>query len=97
MSCPIDPNYVALRFSWWIEVFTAHPSCIYYFGPFDSQREADLAQDGYLEDLRSEGAHIVSVRSQLCQPRKLTIYENELTIHDLEFSPLTFFEGLVIR
>jgi hypothetical protein len=47
--------------------------------------------------LRNEGAQIVSVRSQLCQPRKLTIYENELTIHDLEFSPLTFFEGLVIR
>jgi Domain of unknown function (DUF1816) len=97
MSCPIDPNYVALRFSWWIEVFTAHPSCIYYFGPFISQKEADLAQEGYLEDLRSEGARIVSVRTQLCQPRKLTIYENELTIHDLEFSPLTFFEGLVIR
>ena len=97
MSCPIDPNYVALRFSWWIEVFTAHPSCIYYFGPFDNQKEADSAQDGYLEDLRCEGAHIVSVRSQLCQPRKLTIYENELTIHDFEFSPLTFFEGLVVR
>ena len=97
MSCPIDPNYVTLRFSWWIEVFTAHPSCIYYFGPFTNQKEADSAQDGYLEDLRNEGAHIVSVRTQLCQPRKLTIYENELTIHDLEFSPLTFFQGLVIR
>jgi Domain of unknown function (DUF1816) len=97
MSCPIDPNYAVLRFSWWIEVFTAHPSCIYYFGPFENPTEAHSAQQGYLEDLRNEGAHIVSVRVQLCQPRKLTIYENELTINDLEFSPLTFFEGLVIR
>jgi hypothetical protein len=90
MSCPIDPNYVALRFSWWIEVFTAHPSCIYYFGPFKNPTEANMAQDGYLEDLRSEGAHLVSIRTNLCQPRKLTI-------HDLEFGPLTFFEGLVVR
>jgi hypothetical protein len=97
MSCPIDPNYVTLRFSWWIEVFTAHPSCIYYFGPFETQAEANADKEGYLDDLRNKGAHIVSIRAHLCQPRKLTINENELTIHDLEFSPLIFFEGLVVR
>lgn len=97
MSCPIDPNYVALRFSWWIEVFTTQPICIYYFGPFDNPSEANAAQDGYLQDLKREGANIVSVRTHLCQPRKLTIYENELTIHDLEFGPLTFFEAIVMR
>jgi Domain of unknown function (DUF1816) len=88
MTLPIDSNYEALRLSWWIEVFTAHPLCIYYFGPFETEREAQLAQEGHLEDLRAEGSDIISMRTSFSQPRRLTIYEDELTIHGLDLVPL---------
>jgi Domain of unknown function (DUF1816) len=92
MILPIDSNYEALRLSWWIEVFTAHPLCIYYFGPFETEREAQLAQEGHLEDLRAEGADIISMRTSFSQPQRLTIYEDELTIHNLEWVPFSLNE-----
>jgi hypothetical protein len=97
MTIPIDPNYEALRLSWWIEVFTAHPLCIYYFGPFETKQEAQVAQEGHLEDLRSEGAEIMSMQTSFSQPRRLTIYEDELTNYDLELVPLFLFEELALR
>ncbi len=97
MTIPIDPNYEALRLSWWIEVFTAHPLCIYYFGPFETKQEAQVAQEGHLEDLRAEGADIISMHTSFSQPRRLTIYEDELTIQDLELVPLSLFGGFALR
>jgi hypothetical protein len=97
MTLPTDPNYEALRLNWWIEVFTAHPLCIYYFGPFEHQAEAKVAQAGHLEDLRQEGAEIISVSTHFCQPRRLTIEEHELTIRDLAIGPLTFFDVLALH
>ena len=37
---------------WWLEIITKEPYCIYYFGPFDSLKEAQLEQGGYIEDLK---------------------------------------------
>ncbi|MEO1298349.1 MAG: DUF1816 domain-containing protein [Cyanobacteria bacterium J06636_16] len=42
--------------AWWVEVKTVDPMCIYYFGPFESEGEAELAKKGYVEDLELEGA-----------------------------------------
>ncbi|MGB8702038.1 MAG: DUF1816 domain-containing protein [Thermosynechococcaceae cyanobacterium] len=82
---------------WWLEVGTDHPLCIYYFGPFTNQAEAEAAKDEHLNDIRHEHADIVYAKCKFCQPRKLTIYEYELTMHDLELCPPTFFEALVMR
>jgi hypothetical protein len=62
---------------WWVEIVTKTPHCTYYFGPFDSAREADLTQPGYVEDLEQEGAKGISVRISQCQPEILTICEEE--------------------
>ncbi|MFB2893234.1 DUF1816 domain-containing protein [Aerosakkonemataceae cyanobacterium BLCC-F50] len=59
--------------SWWLEIVTKNPSCIYYFGPFDSLREAELEKGGYIEDLRQEQAEIIDTRIKFLNPLQLTI------------------------
>lgn len=59
--------------SWWLEIVTKKPSCIYYFGPFDSLREAELEKGGYIEDLRQEQAEIIDTRIKFLNPLQLTI------------------------
>jgi hypothetical protein len=63
--------------AWWVKIVTETPQCTYYFGPFDSAREADLAQAGYIEDLEGEGAKGIAVQILQDEPKILTIYEDE--------------------
>ena len=63
---------------WWIEIRTANPSCIYYFGAFESFTAAALSQYGYILDLLTESAKILSAEIKQCQPEHLTVViENE--------------------
>jgi hypothetical protein len=62
---------------WWIEIITLNPSCVYYFGPFISFKEAKFSQNGYLEDLKEEKAIIVTVEIKQRQPKTLTIFVEE--------------------
>jgi Domain of unknown function (DUF1816) len=64
---------------WWVEIVTDLPRCTYYFGPFDSDKEASSHTPGYLEDLEGEGAKRVSIRIQKCQPAEITICESEVS------------------
>lgn len=75
---------------WWLEVGTANPPCINYYGPYNNQVEADAAK----QDSEQESKNIYSY-SRSCQPRQRTIKEQELTIQDLEGCPPTFFEALL--
>jgi hypothetical protein len=59
--------------AWWVEIATYQPRCIYFFGPFDTENEAQAAQSAYIEDLHSEGASGISVKIKYCQPISLTI------------------------
>ncbi|MGK7875690.1 MAG: DUF1816 domain-containing protein [Xenococcaceae cyanobacterium] len=59
---------------WWVEISTAQPRCTYYFGPFDSAKEAQFYQPGYIEDLQEEGAEGIIVQIKQCQPKILTIF-----------------------
>lgn len=61
----------------WIEINTDNPRCTYYFGPFLSKNEARLAEPGYIEDLKEEGAKGISVSIKRFKPQELTIF-NEL-------------------
>lgn len=81
--------------AWWLEVGTLNPFCVYYFGPFELEQEVAQSKQGYLQDLRNEQSIIIFARSNFCQPRQLTIYEHEITIQDLELTPVHFFEALV--
>ena len=58
---------------WWLEIKTAQPYCIYYFGPFASPQEARLHQAGYVEELVEEQAEKITIQLKKCQPKELTI------------------------
>ena len=58
---------------WWLEITTAKPHCIYWFGPFASPQEANLYQFGYVEDLVEEQAEGITIKLKQCQPKELTI------------------------
>ncbi|MDJ0701797.1 MAG: DUF1816 domain-containing protein [Leptolyngbyaceae cyanobacterium MO_188.B28] len=61
---------------WWVEISTDSPKCVYYFGPFVDQAEADSAKRGYIEDLEREGAQQIRVDVKRCKtPTELTIYD----------------------
>jgi hypothetical protein len=64
--------------SYWLKITTKVPQCIYYFGPFDSSREAKMLQAGYIEDLMEEEAQGIHVElEQRDMPTELTICEDE--------------------
>ena len=58
---------------WWLEIKTAKPDCIYYFGPFANPQEARLHQADYVEELVEEQAEGISIKLKQCQPKELTI------------------------
>jgi Domain of unknown function (DUF1816) len=66
-----------LNSHWWIKIYTSKPSCIYYFGPFDSKKEAKIHQHGYVEDLAREKAQGITVETKLILnlPKSLTIFK----------------------
>ncbi len=63
--------------AWWVKVETQRPHCIYYFGPFLTPAEADKEKDGYIEDLKAEGAEGFDVQVVRCRPDNLTIAIDE--------------------
>lgn len=75
---------------WWLEIGATNPLCINFYGPFESQAEAEVARRK-----SDEGSKNIYSCSRLCQPRKRTIKENELTMQDLQGCPPTFFEALL--
>ena len=62
----------AQEFGWWIEILTNKPMYMYYFGFFNSYWEAEFSKNGYIEDLQKEGAEIVNIKIEKCQPKQLT-------------------------
>ncbi len=63
--------------AWWVEIVTKKPDCTYYFGPFASHREAQISQLGYIEDLERERPQLIAIAIKQCQPKELTIFEDE--------------------
>ena len=60
--------------SWWIKITTAEPNCIYYFGPFESEKEATQHQAGFIEDLQQENAQQITASIQRSSaPEQLTV------------------------
>ncbi len=64
-----------LGLAYWVEIITTSPSCTYYFGPFLNKKDAEIDKDGYIEDLKDEGAKGISVIIKRCKPRNLTIFD----------------------
>ncbi len=62
---------------WWVRIETESPNCTYYFGPFESQDEAQANHKDYLYDLHGEGAQGIRYVIEQCYPRQLTIVRGE--------------------
>lgn len=88
-STSFELNKKTEKFDWWIEICTANPLCIYYFGAFDSYQDALLAKDGYIQDLKQEEAELSAVRIKQCKPTQLTIFDEELKVRDLRIIETT--------
>lgn len=71
-----------LGLAWWLEIVTERPECTYYFGPFVSAKEAEVASSGYLEDLQQEGVQGIAFEIKQCQPGLLTIEPEEVQVSD---------------
>lgn len=78
---------------WWLEVKTSEPACTYYFGPFDIEQEAQLQQQGYIDDLQQEGSKVFSVKAIALStpPQQLTVYEEGMD--DQAPDPAPVFSG----
>jgi hypothetical protein len=63
--------------AYWVEIKTDYPRCTYYFGPFLAKDEAEVAQAGYEEDLKTEGAQGIKLQIKRCKPKDLTIFEEK--------------------
>ena len=66
-------EYGVHEFGWWIEILTAKPMYIYYFGVFNTYWEAEWSKSGYVKDLEKEGHEIVNIEIEKCQPKQLTV------------------------
>jgi hypothetical protein len=62
--------------AWWIEIVTETPRCTYYFGPFFTKKEAEIAKSGYIDDLEQEGAQGIAFLVKRCKPNMLTISDD---------------------
>lgn len=60
----------------WIKVTTESPRCVYFFGPFLTVKGARMMQQGYLDDLRGEGAGGIKTEIQRFKPSELTIFDD---------------------
>ncbi len=66
-------NFLGLAF--WVEIITDNPQCTYYFGPFFQEKAATASTQGYLDDLKQEGAAGIKVTVKRCRPGELTIFD----------------------
>lgn len=63
---------------WWIEIITIRPECTYYFGPFHTPGAAKAAYSGYIDDLKNEGSEVTNVVIKRCEPKELTLCDEEV-------------------
>ena len=64
------------KFGWWIEILVDNPTYVYYFGAFNSYWEAESSKNGYIQDLKGEGAKLIDIQVKQYQPEQLTISLN---------------------
>ncbi len=80
----------SLGLAYWVKITTDSPTCTYYFGPFSTELEGQVAQAGYCEDLRAEGAQNITVTCERRRrPSELTITEDWGGVMELRGNRMT--------
>lgn len=62
-----------LKLYWWLEIKTALPSCVFYFGPFSSEEEAKISQYSHIDRLIHEKFHGITPAIKQLEPKELMI------------------------
>lgn len=78
----------AFGLAWWVEIATETPRCTYYFGPFFTKTEAEVAKSGYIEDLELEGAQGIAFLVKRCKPDILTLSDDMEEISSSTATPV---------
>lgn len=78
----------AFGLAWWVEIATETPRCTYYFGPFFTKTEAEIAKSGYIEDLELEGAQGIAFLVKRCKPDILTVSDDMEEISSSTATPV---------
>jgi Domain of unknown function (DUF1816) len=63
-----SPIAAAIPRAWCVEINTAFPDGRYYFGPFNSRKEAEDSRSGYVEKLCREAARGIVALVKQAQP-----------------------------
>lgn len=80
------------QLAWWLEIFTAEPLGIYYFGSFDNRLQAEWAKPIYIKNLEELGYKVLDSSIKQCQPRDLSLVGEKLKESDFKcFPPLLVF------
>lgn len=80
-------NSTTVQLGWWIEVFTSRPLGIYYFGSFENRLEAEWAKLGCIVNLEIQGRKVLDANIKQCQPRELSLTDDQLKDSDFKFFP----------
>ncbi|WP_449417062.1 DUF1816 domain-containing protein [Phormidium nigroviride] len=68
----------SLGLALWIEVITLSPHSIYYFGPFASKKDAQIAIPGYLKSLELKKAQVSTTNVKRGKPIQLIFLDTDL-------------------
>lgn len=50
----------AVSTQYWTKIYTKHPFCIYFYGPFSTLEQAEQTQESYVNQLELNGKKVVS-------------------------------------
>ena len=62
-----------LKLSWWLEIKTSCPACVFYFGPFSNEKEAKVSQYSHIDRLIHEKFHGITLEVKQLEPKELMI------------------------
>ena len=72
---------VGLGLAHWVVIQTQDPECVYYFGPYLREADAEAEKAGYVADLEAEGASGISCEIKQCRaPESLTSTPTEVKL-----------------
>ena len=62
-----------LKLYWWLEIKTSRPACVFYFGPFYSEKEAKLSQYSHIDRLIQEKFQGITPEIKQLETKELMI------------------------
>ena len=72
------------KYTWWIKVLTNNTCNMYYFGDFESYKEAEQIKNTYIQDLEEKKVKKVNILIELNEPKKISkIWEKNKEVENL--------------